>query len=450
LKNDLPKASPPQGLSFLQGMLLAWTGLLALNLALFPPYPGAWLYVIAALGEILLAWGLLRRNRQPRSRWGIGCGLLILTSLVMGGTAFFVEGWPEGKLPFLTGLTGLVARLTATVPVPQGWRLFHPNTLALMAVPVVPLQIALSMESLVAGMGRGRRRSRVYFSLILLALFTLPVTLGLLLASQSRAGLVALAVGLGFMVISLLPGWIRGLVLVGLAVLMGWAWPGLAAWWQASEGRLSTLTVSRFTLWRLGLFITWGFPLTGIGFHSLRFWYPRLFPPDLYPEVTVRTNAHNAYMQMAADMGLPGLIWYLALTFGVLFLWFRLWSRRKRAIDAPGAPPGFLLGLGGSWAALMVFGLGESNGPGFFSKGGPWRPLSRDCIQHGNRHPLPEDEDVGRGPSRAAVCWPSSSLGRARGTPGRYAIGRPACRVGSHRGRRRRISPVGYGFSTST
>ncbi len=65
VRND--KAPSSKGPSFLQGMLLAWTGSLSLNLALFPLYPGAWLYVAAALGEILLTWVLLRGNRGIKS-----------------------------------------------------------------------------------------------------------------------------------------------------------------------------------------------------------------------------------------------------------------------------------------------------------------------------------------------------------------------------------------------
>ncbi|NPA06789.1 MAG: tetratricopeptide repeat protein [Chloroflexi bacterium] len=346
---------------------LGWLVALAFNVALFPPWPGAWLYLAAGFGEGLLALLLGWRARSLRAARFLTGLLITAAALLAWGAAALVPEWPTGKLPAAEQAVRLVQAMLAWVPPLPLPRVIHPNTLALLLVPVLPLQFGLAVDGLRALVRRERPSAP---GLVLLAWVTLPQALGLLWASQSRAGVLALAAAGALMLGWLLPAPVRWGVGLAALALVGITWSYWRAWWLAISPRLSTLTVARMGLWRYAAYIAWGFPLTGIGFRSLRFWYPRLFPPEFYEALRAdfRANAHNAYMQLAADMGLPGLVGYLAFLLWVWGMWNRVWARRQ-ALAIRGVGPGWLLGLGGSWVALAVFGLGESNGPGFFFTG---------------------------------------------------------------------------------
>jgi putative inorganic carbon (HCO3(-)) transporter len=108
--------------------------------------------------------------------------------------------------------------------------------------------------------------------------------------------------------------------------------------------------------------------------------------PLLYPFFLISGethHAHNLFLQVAVDLGLPGLIAYLALLLGALYATWRVWQRssgscspvpaanpRQAAMSDPSGRDGLLpapccllpascytLGLLGGQTALLVHGL---------------------------------------------------------------------------------------------
>ena len=152
--------------------------------------------------------------------------------------------------------------------------------------------------------------------------------LGLLimLLSQSRAGWAGTAVGL-----AILP-WFYALThrehprwrlvswllptgaLLATAVALPFLWPRLEAIWSSPNidtavGNLNTLAF-RQVVWQWGLTAVQDFPFTGTGLGSFRAVVTRLYPLPIYTDIG---HAHNIFLQVALDVGLPGLIIYLAL-----------------------------------------------------------------------------------------------------------------------------------------
>ncbi len=112
----------------------------------------------------------------------------------------------------------------------------------------------------------------------------------------------------------------------------------------ASFAGADTATVSRLQLWRVALRMFLAHPLTGVGPDGFR----NLYGP--YAGVTTwnpNIYTNNTYLEMFANLGLPG---------GLAFLWLAatiLWQAGRRVLRAP-AGPAWALGLGAT-AALAAF-----------------------------------------------------------------------------------------------
>ncbi len=154
----------------------------------------------------------------------------------------------------------------------------------------------------------------------------LGLGLFIMLLSQSRAGWAGTAVGLAILpwfyalthrgqprwrlVSWLLP---TGALLV-TAVALPFLWPRLADIWSSPNidtavGNLNTLAF-RQVVWQWGITAVQDFPFTGTGLGSFRAVVTRLYPLPIHIDIG---HAHNIFLQVALDVGLPGLIIYLAL-----------------------------------------------------------------------------------------------------------------------------------------
>ncbi len=120
------------------------------------------------------------------------------------------------------------------------------------------------------------------------------------------------------------------------------------------------------------------FPFTGIGMGTFTQVADRLYPFFLYAPGTVE-HAHNLFLQVGVDLGLPGLIAWLAIFMIGLFSGFpRLAPGTGRAKYLVSRVRGRIIGgpssLGGSWpagrgglgdgahCAVGVVGLGAERG----------------------------------------------------------------------------------------
>lgn len=106
---------------------------------------------------------------------------------------------------------------------------------------------------------------------------------------------------------------------------------------------------ARLIAWKAGLRMIEAHPITGIGLGQFK---PKM---DLYadPGTTLDTIAHNTYMEIAAETGLPNFLIFVTL----LFFAYRSLSRvRRRASDS--GPPLVHLAATGIQAGLVGFIVG--------------------------------------------------------------------------------------------
>lgn len=287
--------------------------------------------------------------REALADLWIGAAALVGWSAALPGSRLerLLEGllWPATALA-LVGIGqfhGLWQPL-ALVGIASGSRLaitsFAGNPGDLGAYLVLPILVA--QASLHHRWRQGQRWGR---PAVLGTAAALAICLYALLLTQTLAALAAVAVGSLLLWVALLPRR-RSLLLLGTgalaAVLLTAAFPPLRQrvvekGRQAVSGDLNAVLTGRLDGWRTAVWMLGQHPLTGVGHGAYR---TEFVPAKLalldrgvafFPEQTQVgfANAHNEYLEVAAEWGLPGL---LALAWGLWVLFGAL--RRERGNEA--------------------------------------------------------------------------------------------------------------------
>jgi O-antigen ligase len=102
----------------------------------------------------------------------------------------------------------------------------------------------------------------------------------------------------------------------------------------------------RFNLWKLAVEKISERPVLGLGMDQFRH----------LPEVgTEASHSHNHLLHLAAELGLPALLAYLAILIGAGYMCFEVWRRGKVEWMR-----WFVMGLGCGQLAHLIFGIGDS------------------------------------------------------------------------------------------
>ncbi|OQA22846.1 MAG: O-Antigen ligase [Chloroflexi bacterium ADurb.Bin360] len=295
---------------------------------------------------LVLGLGLFRAMAALRGRGGWRWGVLVLTGLGSGIAAvgalsakFYV------KIPIIAPLIArLPARLLTLPESPEGG--VSANQLAGILTLYLPLALgflwwalnrlrARSSEPESQGKSRALRPRTLDLTWLLLAAFSVLLTGGLLVITQSRSGWIGGTAGavtlLGLVLWRSQWRWLRGVLLALVAVVVLGAAVFVARVPSEVLDRVwgdSVVTETEFTgkvsfsgrleIWSRALYAIQDFPFTGCGLGTLRKVVPLLYPLFTIPPDSDIAHAHNIFLQTAADIGLPGLIAYLALL-GVAF-----------------------------------------------------------------------------------------------------------------------------------
>jgi len=371
----------------LVGLLLVWLLRWAVQRELWPltPFNGALvLFVVtipvavwaSALPELTIpklaglilglaafrAIALAVHNRNT-----LGWGLVVFSLLGLGMTAAGVlgAGWPA-KVRLLQPLVARLPRLLAGFPGAPAEGI-NPNQLAGLLMLYLPFSAA--------GVLGWWQERHPWPALVSLA--GLGLAAGTLTLTQSRGGWVGGACGmLALAVLWALSSqrrWLRILAVVTPALIVAvtistvlYVGPGRvgeilygaepSVKLEQAVGQISI--TGRVEIWSRAIYAIQDFPFTGTGLGTFRRVVNLLYPLFLVgPDVDI-AHAHNMFLQVAVDLGLPGLVAYLALLWLAGVVTWQVARRGSPVVRATAL--GLLAGLIG----LHVYGLTDALAPG--------------------------------------------------------------------------------------
>jgi O-antigen ligase len=236
---------------------------------------------------------------------------------------------------------------------------FHPNIVAGALLWVV---LPLLAVTAIAWSKRGPQITWQGRAICIGLLFLLLLTVSTLLLTQSRFALAGAGVGAGLLLWLAAPRlrlWLALLVVLA-ALVVGMVAPeqltGHAADTPGSQGgTLSDSITVRVQVWQSALHAIADNPLTGMGLDNFRRLMPFRYPAAVVPDSYDIGHAHNQLLQAAVDLGLPGLVGYLALWLGAALLAVKSYLSSsdpwRRALAA---------GIGAALLASFLHGLTDA------------------------------------------------------------------------------------------
>jgi putative inorganic carbon (HCO3(-)) transporter len=298
------------------------------------------LQVCRLLLGVLLYYSIVNWSRTLlRIRWLV-FGIVLASLLLALFAAVSVE-WTYDKLLFIpySVYEGFVLLVQDTV---------HRSVMAGSLVILLPIPLGLAL------FGWKELRPWERFTLILVAL----VVTGMLVLTQSRGALIALSVTMIAMVVL---RWRRGWAIIPAAILAGFLARVIYNVDQIvdllSSGVSLSGVESRVEVWSRAISMAEDFSITGIGMGAFQEVVDLLYP--LYLELPGSVDhAHNLFLQVVVDLGIPGLIAWISILLVIIGLSWQIYRAGKKQGN------GWMAGLGAgffcSQLALATHGITDA------------------------------------------------------------------------------------------
>jgi putative inorganic carbon (HCO3(-)) transporter len=343
-------------------------------------------YSLPKVSGMLLGLGVffavVREGVHPRG-WTLG--LLVFTGigLVIAALGVFGTDWFYFNKIALFGT--IISRLPRLITGLQGAESgFHPNEVAGGLIWVLPLMMAVSVmlvfltrplkDKDARALRKGWQKKIWDIGVIILCLGATFVIGAVFLLCQSRGGYIGLAITFIVSIpIVLPPRWrwyslaLLALLAIILGILLGSHWEAVRSWILGSnlvsDPALSLNTlVDRVEVWSRAIYGIQDFPITGIGMNTFRKVMPVLYPlSNAIPDIA---HAHNEFLQAALDLGIPGLIAFLALYISSFWMLADTWKATRHPTLGTEhrslVTRLLVLGLGGGLLAHLLYGLTDA------------------------------------------------------------------------------------------
>jgi putative inorganic carbon (HCO3(-)) transporter len=332
--------------------------------------------LVGSLGKIAgLLFGIavyFCTAQHTRTKSGLR-GSLVLFSLAGLGVALVGLVGTNWLTTKIIGLNDLITRLPIRFRgLPGAENGIHPYELAGALLWVIPV-ILLAGLALVIEPGwfinkdtKDKLRFRQFSAWASFLIVILLIDMGVLILTQSRGGYLAIFLT-GLVLLVLIPKWPGrwwsiGLLMAngigGLILILQYGWKTILNQ-VISSMPLDVTTFSltslnwRVEIWSRAIWVIKDVPLTGLGMNIFRSAVAMLYPTFQFSASYNLAHAHNELLQAALDLGLPGLVGFLALYVGAL-------AMLVPAIRSGGAWRLLALGLMGGLLAHFVYGITDA------------------------------------------------------------------------------------------
>lgn len=295
---------------------------------------GAALLMLAALGS-LMASPSTASSLIPAGQILVGGSLVLLATQVELGpraaraltTIILIAAWgllvlslvgtdwPTYKLPWLSGLYGLLPTLR-TIPFPGIADGFQPNQIG----GLVAVAFAFFAGVTLLGSRGAWPGPALWYGSAGLAGLALPTVV----LTGSRAGLAGAGIALFVLLCLLIPRLVfvpaAALIAAPLAAIVWSDFPGRVAALFLRDETLDTKLVARLDIWLSALRGIEDHAMTGIGLGVFNDVIPLRYPYESVGLSYSVSQAHNVFLDTALTMGLPALFGLLLLLAGLVVL----------------------------------------------------------------------------------------------------------------------------------
>lgn len=347
-------------------------------------------YSLPKISGMVLGLGVffavVRAAERPRG-WTLSLLAFIGIGLGIATLGIFGTSWFTSKITVLNAMTARLPRLIIGLQGAESG--FQPNEIAGALIWVLPLMVVISValfflqQTLKKGEARAQRkdwqekmRGWRLVGVIILCLAATFFVAAVFLLCQSRGGYIGLALTLPVLTLIVLPRrwrWYGLIALVVLVIVLGFLvathWEAVRIWVtgsnMAADPALSLNSLAgRLEIWSRAIYGIQDFPFTGMGMNTFRKVVPVLYPLfTISPEVDI-AHAHNEFLQAALDLGIPGLIAFLALYVGAFWMLADTWKATRRpSLNTEYwslVTRSLVLGLGGGLFAHLLYGLTDA------------------------------------------------------------------------------------------
>ena len=321
-----------------------------------------------------LYYALVAGGRERGRALGVMAALHLALGAGLAALALLETKWMD-KFALLSAIT---ARLpAAAVAVPGAESGLSPNGVAGVLLWTAPPALALAAGVWLhfSALARARGRAQAWLAAIGLTVLAVGTSVVLVL-TQSRSALAGLAAGLVAMpLLTVVFGLWRparvparylwaavGVALVVALAAGGWLWArgqarplAAAAAFDSAAALDDGGLAARILIWPRALAGIEDFPITGMGLYTFQRVANVLYPPfGLSPDI-VLSHAHNTWLQVALDLGLPGLVAEAAVWLAAAVML----AQTVRRARGPG-PRALAVGLLGALAGSFVYGLTDT------------------------------------------------------------------------------------------
>jgi putative inorganic carbon (HCO3(-)) transporter len=314
--------------------LLVWLLLLPLTLAITPDLKLTMQFLGYFLAQLLAFYGVATWVRSQERLYLTAWGLLLAgTLLALLAPVLVLQTQKFFHLP--TALITLHFLLELSV---------NANVMSGTLVILLPLGVALTISQFQSANGWLKK---------LVALSATILIGGVVVIIQSRGAYVALAIAL--LVLFYFAN--RGaalLTLGGLILAAGFVVIILLVFNQTKLEASSLQGVNeRLEIWARAIASISDFPLTGIGFGTFTLATSQMYPFYLIDVSNgAPPHAHNLFLQVGVDLGVGGLISYIALLLNISVSSLTQWKQNS--------PNWIILGSFASLSAFLVYGLTDA------------------------------------------------------------------------------------------
>ena len=235
---------------------------------------------------------------------GLGLVLLLLVAIA----PFGVE-WLNTKYPVIP--LSIYERLPLLLEDPA-----NPNVFAGIMVALIPVILSILLFT----WRRLKWHQRLPGSL------AVGLSIMVVIFTQSRGAWLALgAAAAGLVMLRWRWGWVvlSGLVGIFILLVMFSGSEGMVAA-LAGEGRLGSLE-GRLEVWSRAVYMIQDFPLTGVGMGTYMEVTDLLYPLFLFVPGTIE-HAHNLFLQLAVDLGIPGAVGWISILLVVIVVSWRIYK----------------------------------------------------------------------------------------------------------------------------